>query len=460
MKLTSKKIGDLILGFSKKIFNINRSITGEGNRRTLSYIKTEIKDLKLRNFSSNKKVFDWNIPLEWKVNDAYILTPKGEKICNLKENFLHVASYSEAVKETINLNNLKKNLITLKKLPQSIPYATNYYKKQWNFCIAYNQYKKLKKGKYFVNIESKFKKGKLDYGELIIRGRSKKEIFLTTYICHPNLANNEVSGISLLTFITKWLKTKKRNYTYRIVFAPETIGSIAYLEKNFKIMKKNIIAGYILTCVGDNRNYSYLETRQEFFLTNKIAIHVLRHITKKPKIYDWSDRGSDERQYCSPKINLPLGVLSRTKFGEYKEYHTSSDQIGKVVNSKGLGGSFEYTKRIIETLENIFIPISIIKCEPFFEKRKIKFELSTNALNVLKKEKNYVKKYFKVSNLITNLDERSMVSRTIISNLLWHCDGKKDTVDIANIIGLPIGELNDLFNYLIKKRIIKKQNII
>ena len=459
MKSNKNKIGLKILNFAKEIININRSLTGEGNRKTLKIIKKEIKKLQLKSFPSNKKVFDWTIPKEWKIKDAFIITPKNKKICELKKNFLHVVSYSKPVKKFINFNELKKNLIFLKNKPNSIPYATTYYKKNWGFCLSYNQYKKLKEGKYFVNINSKLFDGKLDYGELIIPGKSSKEILLSTYICHPNLANNETSGISLLTFITKWILQKKKNYTYRIIFAPETIGSIAYLHKNFHRMKKNIIAGFILTCVGDNRSFSYLKTRDEYLLTNKIALHVLKHISKKTKVYDWTHRGSDERQYCSPNINLPVGVLMRTKFGNYKEYHTSDDKIGKVINSKGFEGSYNFVKKIIEGIEDNFIPIQNIKCEPFFEKRKIKYSISNEALNILKKQSDYQSRYFKLSSKIKNDDETKLVSRILISNILWLCNGKNDSIDISNLIGLPIWEVNKVLNILLNKQILMKRKI-
>lgn len=462
MKSKNEKIGLNILNFAKKIFNINRSLTGEGNRKTLNLIKKEIKSLKLKSFPSNKKVFDWIVPLEWKINDGYIITPDNKKICELKKNFLHVISYSVPIKKYLSLKDLKKNLITLKSKPNSIPYATTYYKKKWGFCLSYNQFKKLKKGKYFVHIDSKLFKGNLDYGELIIPGKSSKEILLSTYICHPNLANNETSGISLLTFITKWIKQKKRNFTYRIIFVPETIGSISYIHKNLRQMKKKVIAGYVLTCVGDNRNFSYLKAREEYSLTNKVAINVLKQMSSKPKIYDWSYRGSDERQYCSPNVNLPIGVLMRTKFGSYSEYHTSDDKIGKVVNAKGFKGSFDYVRNIIETFENNiekinnnFIPIQNIGgCEPFFEKRKINYKLSTESLNILRKQNDYNHRYFKKSGNIKNDNELMLVSRILISNVLWLCDGNNDLLDISNILGLPFWEINKLVKLLVSKRIL------
>ncbi len=459
MKSDNKKIGSTILNFAKKIININRSLTGEGNRKTLKILKTEIKNLQIKSFPSNKKVFDWVIPKEWEIKDAFIITPEKKKICELKKNFLNVVSYSKPIKKFIKLKELKKNLITLKNKPNSIPYATTYYKKNWGFCLSYNQYRKLKEGKYFVNINSKFINGKLDYGELIIPGKSSKEILLSTYICHPNLANNETSGISLLTFITKWILKKNKNYTYRIIFAPETIGTIAYLHKNFKKMKKKVVAGYVLTCVGDDRNFSYLKTRDEYHLTNKVALHILKHISKKPKIYDWTHRGSDERQYCSPNINLPVGVLMKTKFGSYKEYHTSDDKIGKVVNSKGFEGSYNFVKKIIEGIEENFIPIQNIKCEPFFEKRKINYSISNEALNILREQSDYQSRYFKLSGKINNDKETKLVSRILISNVLWLCDGKNDSIDISNFIGLPIWEVSKVLNILLIKKILKKKKI-
>ena len=370
MKSSKNKIGLKILNFAKKIININRSLTGEGNRKTLKIIKKEIKKLQLKSFPSNKKVFDWTIPKEWKIKDAFIITPKNKKICELKKNFLHVVSYSRPVKKFINLNELKKNLIFLKNKPNSIPYATTYYKENWGFCLSYNQLKKLSKGNYKAVINTNFKKnGNLIVGEFLIRGKSKKEIVISTNICHPSMVNNELSGPCLATFLAEYLDNKKNYYTYRFIFVPETVGMIAYLSKRLRIIKKNFKAGYHLTCIGDKGPFSMIKTVNEDSYSDKIASTVLSFY-KNSKKYSFLSRGSDERQYNSPKINLSVATLMRTKFNSYKEYHTSLDNL-KIVSKKSLEDSFNYVLRILDFIENDFRIQSTVKGEPFYSKRNL-----------------------------------------------------------------------------------------
>ena len=245
--------------------------------------------------------------------------------------------------------------------------------------MQYNKLKKLKNDEYKVYINSSLKNGKLKIGELYVKGHTKKEILISTYICHPSMANNEISGIVVTTKLAQWLKKKKRKFSYRFLFLPETIGSIAYLSKNFKKLQKNVVAGYVLTCIGDNRNYSMLESKQKNSLSDIVAKHILKQ-KKKVKIYDWSMRGSDERQYCSPGIDLPIASLMRSKYGEYKEYHTSLDQIGKVVTKKGLEGGYRFVKQVINCLEKQIFPKSKTFCEPFLTKKKIYPTLSKKRL--------------------------------------------------------------------------------
>ena len=236
----------------KELFPICRSITGNGVRRTLDIIGKHIP-IKAEDIPSGTNVFDWTIPNEWNVNDAYVMNEVGEKVIDFKKNNLHVVGYSTAVDQEMALDELNEHLYSLEDKPDAIPYVTSYYEERWGFCLSHNDRKKLKQGKYRVVIESELKPGSLTYGELIIPGQRKEEIFLSTYICHPSMANNELSGPVVTTFLAKWLLEQKRKYTYRIVFIPETIGSIAYLSKHIVNMKKNIIAGFNISCVGDER---------------------------------------------------------------------------------------------------------------------------------------------------------------------------------------------------------------
>ena len=257
-----EKIREKLFKWASDLFPIYRSLTGDGNRKTLKYIKKETNNLKIKEVRSGKKVFDWVIPNEWNIKDAYITDNKGKKILDFKENNLHVVSYSTPIKKRVSLNELKKHLFTIEKIPDAIPYVTSYYKKNWGFCIKYIDYRKLKPGKYNVFIDSKFKKnGSLSYGEIYLPGRLKKEIIFSTNICHPSMANNEVSGIVTSLAISKYIKyLKKTKYSYRILFFPETIGSINFIHNNIENLKKNLKAGFVLSCVGDNGNFSYIPT--------------------------------------------------------------------------------------------------------------------------------------------------------------------------------------------------------
>jgi aminopeptidase-like protein len=422
-----------IYDFAKKIFPYHRSITGEGLRRTLKDISKIIPILTTKKIQSGKKVFDWVIPLEWEIKQAYIVCPNGKKICNIKDNNLHVVSYSRPINKTLKLDELKKNLYSLPSQPNAIPYVTSYYDNNWGFCISENQKIKLKPGNYKAFIDSKIFKGNLNYGEILIKGKTTKEIFLSTYICHPSMANNEVSGPSITTFLAKSLmKNKNLHYSYRIVFIPETIGSIAYLSKNLNYMKKNIIGGFNISCVGDERTYSYLPSRNGNSLSDKIAIHTLKWLYPNYKSYSWKDRGSDERQYCAPGVDLPIASIMRSKYGEYPEYHTSLDNFENLVTSDGLNGSFDIYKTALDVFEKNIIPIATNKCEPMMSKRNL---------------------YPKVSKKFSNNNHK------VLMNILTYSDGNKDLIDIADILNIPVWDLYESISILVSKKLIRIKKI-
>lgn len=421
-------IGNVIYALAKNLFNINRSITGEGVRKTLHSLKKIVPGIIIKEIPTGTQVFDWTIPKEWKVNDAYIITPSGKKICNFKENNLHLIGYSIPVKKKINFKELNKNLHSLPKQPNAIPYITSYYKKRWGFCMSHKQRKQLKEGNYEVFIDSKLFDGSLSFGELIIKGELDKEIFISTYVCHPSMANDNLSGPTVTTFIAKWLLSlKKRKYTYRIIFIPETIGSIAYLKKNFKLMKKNIIAGFNVTCIGDNRAYSYLPSRKGNTLSDLVVKHILKWIDRSYKSYKWADRGSDERQYCSPGIDLPIASIMRTKYGKYPEYHTSLDNLTNVVTPEGLNGGYNVLKLVVEVIEKNCYPKAIISGEPHLGKRGLYPTLSTKT---------------------SGEEVESMM------NLLTWADGKNSLIDIAEKSNVPVWKLYPLLNKLKKHKLI------
>src|SRR3989344_3143261 len=257
---TPKKEGGEMYELAERIFPICRSITGKGLRKTLRTLQEHIP-LVIHEVPSGTKVFDWTVPKEWNIKDAYIITPEGKKIAEFKKNNLHVVGYSTPIDKEVSLAELEKHLCSFPEQPDAIPYVTSYYKAYWGFCLTHRERQSLKDGTYHVVVDSELKDGSLTYGEIIIPGSSKKEILLSTYVCHPSMANNELSGPVVVAHIAKWIASAPRKYTYRIIFIPETIGSLSYLSKHLREMKENSIAGFNLTCVGDDRAFSYLPSR-------------------------------------------------------------------------------------------------------------------------------------------------------------------------------------------------------
>jgi aminopeptidase-like protein len=263
---------------------------------------------------------------------------------------------------------------------------------------------------------------------MIIPGKSKKEVFLSTYICHPSMANNELSGPVVTTFLAKWLNERKENkYTYRIIFIPETIGSIVYISKNLKKMKENIFAGFNVSCVGDDRSYSYLPSRNGNTISDAVAKHVLKHLSSSFISYEWKDRGSDERQYCAPHVDLPIASIMRTKYGEYSEYHTSLDTLGTVVTDQGLSGGFNALRSAIEVLENNIYPTVQVKCEPQLGKRGLYPNLSTK-------------------------DVKEEVG--LMMDLITWSDGSRSLLEIAEICHVPMWELYPLLELMVSNDLI------
>jgi aminopeptidase-like protein len=421
-------IGKEIHKFAKELWPINRSITGEGVRETLQKISKHLPKLSIKSVSSETQVFDWIVPNEWNVKEAYIITPSGKKICDFSLNNLHLVGYSFPFRGTVSLDELKKHLYTVPDQPNAIPYITSYYEERWGFCLSQDQFDSFENGNYKVVINSTFSKGELNYGELLIKGKSDKEIFLSTYICHPSMANNELSGIAVVTFLSKWLQEiDETNYSYRIIFIPETIGSITYLSQNYKDMKNKIFAGFNVSCVGDNRAYSFLPSRNGKTISDLISKHVLKWIDPNFIEYSWLDRGSDERQYCAPGIDLPIASILRTKYGSYPEYHTSLDDLDKVVTPQGLNGGYIALQQAIKAIENNKKYKVTILCEPQMSKRDLYPTLST------KKGNQEVK---------------------LMMNFISLCDGKSSLLDIAERLNMPIWDLYDLANKLESHKLI------
>jgi len=337
----------------KKLFPICRSITGNGTRKSLEIISENIH-IKTYEIPTGTQVFDWKIPKEWNILDAYIIDPNKKKIVDFKNSNLHILNYSIPIKKKINFDELKDHIFTDPKHPDDIPYRTSYYSENWGFCMAHNEFLKLKDGIYEVFIDSTLKNGNLTYGEYFFQGKYDEEILFSCYICHPSMCNDSLSGVALTIELAKYIKNlkSKPNYSYRFLFIPETIGSITWLSKNEEKIKK-IKHGLVVTCVGDSGNMTYKKTRQNNSEINKTVIDVLKNSTQNYKILDFFPSGSDERQYCSPGINLNIGCLTRSMFTQFPEYHTSSDNLN-FVNSESLSDTFQIYTSIISKLEENF----------------------------------------------------------------------------------------------------------
>ena len=343
------EIGRKIYSLIEKLFPICRSITGDGVRETLNIISEEIP-LIIYNIPTGENVFDWTIPEEWNIKDAYILSPEGEKIIDFKNSNLHVVSYSQPIDKQISFEELKNHIHTLPNKPDWIPYKTSYYKKDWGFCMSENQYKTMGEGSYKVVIDSNFSKGNLTYGEFYLKGEVEDEVLISTHICHPSMCNDNLSGISVTTQIAKFLSREKRKYSYRVIFVPATIGAITWLAKNEEKLKK-IKFGLVAALLGDSAKFNYKKSRKGIAEIDRTVEYVLKESQNKFKIHDFSPYGYDERQYCSPGINLPVGRLTRSQNNEFEEYHTSADNLD-FVKPKYLEESYFIFQSVINVIEN------------------------------------------------------------------------------------------------------------
>ena len=357
------------------LFPINRSLTGNGVKKTLKIIKNEFPELKIKKIKSGTRVFDWKVPPEWNVSEAYVLDKFGNKIIDFKKNNLHLVGYSVPIDREIYKRELFDHIYYLKNQRKAIPYITSYYKRRWGFCISYDQKKIFdkkynNKDKFKVLIKSSLNKnGYLNYGELILKSTNSQEILVSTYICHPSMANNELSGsIVSMGLINYFRKLKNLKKTIRFIFIPETIGSIVYLNKNLKNLKKNLIGGYNLSTIGDERLHSCMFTKYGNSASDKALIECYKSLKIKYKVFSFLKRGSDERQYNSPGIDLPVSSIFRTKYGEYPEYHTSLDNFG-LVTPKGIKGGFLVAKKALRLLVEKIFPRVRILCEPHMSKR-------------------------------------------------------------------------------------------
>lgn len=414
---------------AERLFPIPRSITGNGVRQSLALLSEELDSLSVHEVPSGTKSFDWTVPPEWNVREAYIEAPDGTRFADFSEHNLHLVGYSEPVDRTLSHDELDRHLYSIPDQPDAIPYVTSYYKRRWGFCLPHRVRESLTSGNYRVRIDSDLADGHLTYGELKIAGETEQEIFISTYICHPMMANNELSGPCVAAFLARWiLSLPRRRFSYRFVWVPETIGSIVYLSRHLEELKSRVFAGFNLTCCGDERAYSFLPSRAGDTPTDAIVQHVLHHTDSEYNRYQFTERGSDERQYCSPGVDLPVASLMRSKYHTYPEYHTSLDDLS-LVTDRGLAGTLLAHQRCIACLERDCIPVAIHPCEPQLGPRGLYPDLS------IRNGADHVRQ---------------------MMDLLAYCDGKHTLLEIAQKIDQPMWELLPHLDRLVEAELLRK----
>ncbi|MEZ9703978.1 DUF4910 domain-containing protein [Vibrio breoganii] len=416
---------------AQELFPICRSLTGAGVRETLSILQRELPDLNIRSVPSGAHAFDWVVPPEWNIKEAYIEDESGNRVIDFVSNNLHLVGYSTAVDKIVSLEELQGHLYSIPEQPNAIPYVTSYYSERWGFCLTHEQREQLKDERYRVVIDSDHRKGHLNYAELLIKGQTSEEIFISTYVCHPSMANNELSGPVVTTALCKWLASRDNYYSYRIVFVPETIGSIVYLSRNLSELKTNVIAGFNVSCVGDDRAYSYLPSREGETLSDRAAVNALSSIDPLFKRYTWLDRGSDERQYCAPGVDLPIATIMRSKYGEYPEYHTSLDDL-TLVTPSGLAGGYNAIRKAISILErNTFLKVTVLG-EPQLGKRGL--YPNTSVKHGAEKVRDMM-------------------------NLISYCDGKMTLLDICEFLNKDFDYLYELLSPLLNEGLVASSRL-
>lgn len=375
-------LGEQAYRLISELYPLCRSITGDGVRDTLRLLTRQIP-LDIHEVPTGTEVFDWNVPREWNIRDAYVIDPQGRKIIDFKKSNLHVVSYSIPVHQKMTLDELKPHLHSLPDRPDWIPYKTSYYKESWGFCLSHQQLQELGDGVYEVFIDSELTEGFLTYGELLLPGDLSEEVLISTHLCHPSMCNDNLSGIAVAALVAAQLSgLQQRRYSYRFIFIPGTIGAITWLAQHPETVTL-IQHGLVLSGLGDNGSLTYKKSRRGDAIIDRVVNHVLCHSGTGFNQIEFSPYGYDERQYCSPGFNLPVGRLSRTPFGEYPQYHTSADNLDFVSPDK-LGNSCAALMEIVNILENndTFVNQSPY-CEPQLGKRGLYETIGANELAML-----------------------------------------------------------------------------
>jgi aminopeptidase-like protein len=416
-----------------QLWSISRSLTGNGNRESLK-ILSKIVDLEITEVPSGTKCFDWNVPPEWNINQAWIKDSKGNIIIDFLINNLHILGYSEPFHGKLSFEELKSHLYTLPEQPDLIPYMTSYYKRRWGFCLSHNQFIKLDKNEiYEVFIDSSLdENGSMTIGEAIIKGKSDEEILFSTYICHPSLANNELSGPLVSAFLYKSLKEYKNlKFTYRFLFVPETIGAIYSLSKKGEYWKNKLKAGFVITCIGDKGIFTYKKSRIGNSFPDRVDETILNQTENEFNLVDFFPSGSDERQYCSPGFNLPVGSLMRTMYGKYPEYHTSADNKD-FISFEAMEKSVLKYIEIIELIEKNEKYINKMPyCEPQLGKRGLYPTLGSQK-----------------------------ISQDFVITMMWLLnlsDGENDLIAISEKSKIPVKDLIPVLDKLIENGILENE---
>jgi aminopeptidase-like protein len=412
--LDAKEIGSEMYDFVTELFPLCRSITGDGIRETFHRIGKRIP-LDVHEVPSGTPVFDWTIPKEWNIREAYINDPNGQRVVDFRDHNLHVVNYSTPVDERMSLSQLKEHVHTLPEQPHLIPYRTSYYVEGWGFCMEDERLSQLQEGEYEVRIDSSLEHGSLTYAECYLPGETDDEILISCHCCHPSMANDNLSGIALATQLADHLRGLRLRNSYRFLFIPGTIGSITWLARNEERVQ-HIKAGLVAVCVGDPGHPTYKRSRQGDALIDRAAAHVLKHSEQPHRIVDFSPYGYDERQYCSPGFDLAVGSLSRTPHNEYAEYHTSADDLS-LVRAEYLADSFTLYLSVIDVLENDESYLNLVpKGEPQLGRRGLYPPIGAQGVGA------------------------ELMARLWLLNL---SDGKHSLLDVADRSGLPFRDIKE-----------------
>jgi aminopeptidase-like protein len=421
-------IGQEMYGLISRLYPICRSITGNGLRETLNIIK-ELVPVDIHEVPTGTRVFDWTVPKEWNIKNAYVSNSKGEKIIDFKKSNLHILGYCVPIQKKVSLAELKEHLFTLPDQPDWIPYRTSYYKEDWGFCLSHRQFLDLKDEEYEVCIDSSVEDGHLTYGEYYIKGETADEMLISCHVCHPSLCNDNLSGMALATFLAKSLNRVSLRHSYRFLFIPGAIGSITWLSLNESQVSR-IKHGLVVACVGDSGKSTYKKSRQGDAEIDKAVIHVLKHSGRDYQIEDFSPYGYDERQYCSPGFNLPVGCLMRTPHGRFSEYHTSADNLD-FIKSEFLADSFSKYLSVLNVLEaNKKYLNTNPKCEPQLGKRGLYGAIGGQKSNPM--------------------------SQLAILWVLNLSDGDHTLLDIADRSGLEFDLIRNASELLLKHNLLKE----